>query len=261
MSKVVVAVVAALALTPVAKAQELKDDSQKTLYALGLAVGRSLEVFKLTPAELEVVKHGLSDQVGGKKTQVELEQWQPKIQGLLEERQKATSDALKAKDKGFVEQVKKEKGAQALPSGLIFVPQKEGTGAQPKPTDTVKVHYTGKLVDGTEFDSSVKRGQPAEFPLNQVIKCWTEGVGKMKVGGKAKLVCPAAIAYGEQGRPPVIPGGATLVFDVELLEAKAGVAGGMPPGHPQTGGGATGKNGGAAKGGTPAKAAPADKKK
>jgi FKBP-type peptidyl-prolyl cis-trans isomerase FkpA len=243
MFKVVVAAVAALALSPVAKAQELKDDSQKTLYALGLAVGRSLEVFKLTPAELEVVKRGLSDQVGGKKTQIELEQWQPKIQGLLEQRQKATAEALKTKDKGFVDQVKKEKGAQTLPSGLIFVPQKEGTGAQPKPTDTVKVHYTGTLVDGTEFDSSVKRGQPAEFPLNQVIKCWTEGVGKMKVGGKAKLVCPAAIAYGEQGRPPVIPGGATLVFDVELLETKAtpaGAAGGMPPGHPPKGSGAKG---------------------
>jgi FKBP-type peptidyl-prolyl cis-trans isomerase FkpA len=239
MFKVVVAAVAALALSPVAKAQELKDDSQKTLYALGLAVGRSLEVFKLTPAELEVVQRGLSDQVGGKKTQIELEQWQPKIQGLLEQRQKAAADALKTKDKGFVDQVKKEKGAQTLPSGLIFVPQKEGTGAQPKPTDTVKVHYTGTLVDGTEFDSSVKRGQPAEFPLNQVIKCWTEGVGKMKVGGKAKLVCPASIAYGEQGRPPVIPGGATLVFDVELLETKATPAsagGGMPPGHPPSGG-------------------------
>ncbi|HEX8908988.1 MAG TPA: FKBP-type peptidyl-prolyl cis-trans isomerase, partial [Anaeromyxobacteraceae bacterium] len=91
---------------------------------------------------------------------------------------------------------------------------------QPKETDTVKVHYTGTLIDGKVFDSSVKRGQPAEFPLNQVIKCWTEGVAKMKVGGKAKLVCPSSIAYGDEGRPPTIPGGATLVFEVELLDVK-----------------------------------------
>ena len=93
----------------------------------------------------------------------------------------------------------------------------EGKGPTPKPTDTVKVHYAGTLVDGKEFDSSIKRGQPISFPLNQVIPCWTEGVQKMKVGGKAKLVCPSAIAYGDSGRPPVIPGGATLVFEIELL--------------------------------------------
>ncbi len=92
---------------------------------------------------------------------------------------------------------------------------------QPKPTNFVKVNYTGTFIDGKEFDSSVKRGQPVEFPLNRVIPCWTEGIGMMKVGGKAKLVCPSNLAYGDQGRPPVIPGGATLIFEVELLDAKA----------------------------------------
>ena len=86
----------------------------------------------------------------------------------------------------------------------------------------MKVHYVGRLLDGTEFDSSRKRGQPAEFPLNGVIPCWTEGVGKMKVGEAATLTCPSEIAYGEGGRPPTIPGGATLVFDVELLEIVSG---------------------------------------
>ena len=92
-----------------------------------------------------------------------------------------------------------------------------GAGEQPKAPDTVKVNYKGTLTDGTEFDSSYKRGQPAEFPLMGVIPCWTEGLQKMKTGEKARLVCPSSIAYGDQGRPPTIPGGATLVFEVELV--------------------------------------------
>ena len=106
-------------------------------------------------------------------------------------------------------------------SGLVFQSIKEGSGPSPQATDTVRVHYRGTLADGKEFDSSYSRGQPAEFPLNRVIKCWTEGVQKLKVGGKAKLVCPPAIAYGERGAGGVIPPNATLTFEVELL----GIAG------------------------------------
>jgi FKBP-type peptidyl-prolyl cis-trans isomerase FkpA len=98
----------------------------------------------------------------------------------------------------------------------------------------VKVHYVGTLIDGKEFDSSVKRGQPVEFPLGQIIPCWAEGVAMMKTGGKAKLVCPSEIAYGDRGRPPIIPGGATLVFEVELLEVKAAPAGAAMPPAPAT---------------------------
>lgn len=104
-----------------------------------------------------------------------------------------------------------------MPSGLIYKELTKGTGPSPVATDTVKVNYRGTLPDGTEFDSSYKRNEPAQFPLNQVIPCWTEGVQKMKVGGKSKLVCPAGIAYGPDGRPPVIPPNATLVFEIELL--------------------------------------------
>lgn len=111
----------------------------------------------------------------------------------------------------------KEPGAVATSTGLVYKSIKDGTGASPKATDTVKVHYKGSFPDGKEFDSSYKAGQPAEFPLNGVIKCWTEGVQKMKVGGKAKLTCPASIAYGERGAGGVIPPNATLVFEVELL--------------------------------------------
>jgi FKBP-type peptidyl-prolyl cis-trans isomerase FkpA len=107
--------------------------------------------------------------------------------------------------------------AETLPSGLVFQSIKDGTGASPQATSVVRVHYRGTLMDGKEFDSSYSRGQPAEFPLNRVIPCWTEGLQKMKVGAKAKLTCPPDIAYGASGRPPVIPASATLQFDVELL--------------------------------------------
>ena len=114
--------------------------------------------------------------------------------------------------------------AHAVPvttaSGLIYESQVEGSGSSPKATDTVKVHYRGTLHDGKEFDSSYKRGQPAEFPLGGVIKCWTEGVQMMKPGGKAKLTCPPQIAYGERGAAGVIPPNATLHFEVELLSVK-----------------------------------------
>ncbi len=108
--------------------------------------------------------------------------------------------------------------APAAGTGLVYKSIKDGSGASPVATDVVKVHYRGTLQDGTEFDSSHKRGQPAEFPLNRVIKCWTEGVQKMKVGGKAQLTCPPGIAYGERGTPGgPIPPNATLNFEVELL--------------------------------------------
>ena len=110
-----------------------------------------------------------------------------------------------------------EPGAVTTPSGLVYRTVKEGTGASPAATDTVKVHYRGTFPDGREFDSSIKRGQPASFPLNRVIKCWTEGLQRMKVGGKAKLTCPAAIAYGDRGAGGEIPPGAVLRFEVELL--------------------------------------------
>ena len=111
----------------------------------------------------------------------------------------------------------KEAGAVVTPSGLVYRSLKDGTGASPTSTDKVKVHYRGTFLDGKEFDSSYKRGEPIEFPLNGVIKCWTEGVQRMKVGGKAKLTCPPAIAYGERGAGGVIPPNATLQFEVELL--------------------------------------------
>ena len=111
----------------------------------------------------------------------------------------------------------KETGAVVTASGLVYLSLKDGTGASPTANDKVKVHYRGTFPDGKEFDSSYKRGEPIEFPLSGVIKCWTEDVQRMKVGGKAKLTCPAAIAYGARGAGGVIPPNATLLFEVELL--------------------------------------------
>jgi FKBP-type peptidyl-prolyl cis-trans isomerase FkpA len=118
---------------------------------------------------------------------------------------------------GYLDKAAKEPGALKTDSGMVYRELRAGSGPSPKATDTVKVNYRGTLTDGTEFDSSYKRNEPISFPLNRVIPCWTEGLQRMKVGGKSQLVCPSAIAYGEAGSPPLIPGGATLIFEVELL--------------------------------------------
>ena len=120
--------------------------------------------------------------------------------------------------KAYLDKAAAQPGAVRTASGLVYRELRAGSGESPKASDTVTVNYRGTLVDGTEFDSSYKRNEPAQFPLGQVIPCWTEGVQKMKVGGKSELVCPASIAYRDRGSPPVIPGGATLIFEVELLK-------------------------------------------
>ncbi|WP_233166032.1 FKBP-type peptidyl-prolyl cis-trans isomerase [Archangium sp. Cb G35] len=200
-----------LALTGLqANAQELKTEEEKTIYSLGLSIGRSVKMFDLSPAELELVKKGMTDAATGAKPAVDLEKYGPNLQPLAKSRQERAGQK-------FLETASKEKGATKLPSGVIYKEIKAGTGSSPKATDTVKVNYRGTLITGTEFDSSYKRGEPAEFPLNGVIPCWTEGVQKMKVGGKSQLVCPAKVAYGDQGSPPTIPPNATLVFEIELL--------------------------------------------
>lgn len=215
MKKLAVLICLSLML-PAAHATDMTED-QKTLYALGVVLGQQANAsFNLTPAELEFIKKGMSDVISGGKPAVELETYGPKIQQLAQTRRAALNEKNLAAGKEVLEKAAKEAGAVKTESGLVYLSLKEGSGASPAPTDVVKVNYKGTLPDGKEFDSSYKRGEPAEFPLNGVIKCWTEGVQKMKVGGKAKLTCPAAIAYGENGMGP-IPGNATLSFEVELL--------------------------------------------
>ena len=193
-------------------------EQEKTLYALGLIMGGNLSSFSLTPAELDMVKKGIADAATGAKPLVDLKEYGQKVQEMAHARAMAAAEVEKKKSNTFLENAAKEQGAQKTATGLVYQSLKAGTGANPTAADTVKVHYQGSLTDGTVFDSSIERGQPVEFPLSQVIPCWTEGVQKMKVGEKAKLICPSALAYGDQGRPPRIPGGATLVFEVELLD-------------------------------------------
>ena len=211
----------------------VKADANKVLYALGALIAQRTPLASagLTEAEAKQVFKGVTDVALGKTITIKPEEYAKQVDDLLAARRKQKSEAQLAK---YV----KEKGAEKSPSGLIFTSLKAGTGAQPKPTDTVKVHYRGTLTNGTEFDSSYSRNEPTEFPLNGVIPCWTEGVAKMKVGGKAKLVCPSDIAYGDRGAPPKIGPGAVLVFEIELLEVKAPAAPAAParpeptPNHP-----------------------------
>jgi FKBP-type peptidyl-prolyl cis-trans isomerase FkpA/FKBP-type peptidyl-prolyl cis-trans isomerase FklB len=192
-------------------AAEPKTEEEKALYALGVALSQSITSFSLTDQELEWVKSGVTDGTKGKAKDFDPQPYFAKLSELQKTRAAAAGKAV-------LDKAAAEKGAKRLPSGLVIATIKQGTGPSPKATDTVKVHYHGTLPDGRVFDSSRKRGEPATFPLDGVIKCWTEGVQLMKVGGSSKLTCPADLAYGE--RPPpgsAIPPGATLIFEVELL--------------------------------------------
>jgi FKBP-type peptidyl-prolyl cis-trans isomerase len=191
-------------------------DEQKTIYALGVAISSNIRQFNLTADEVTLVADGLRDGVLGNTLKVDLQAFGPRIQFLADERATASAGAEKQAADAWVAEQAAQPGAERSASGVVFVTMTEGTGENPTATSTVRVHYHGTLRDGTVFDSSVDRGEPISFPLNGVIPCWTEGVQKIKVGGKAKLVCPSDTAYGDQGSG-TIPGGAALAFEVELL--------------------------------------------
>ena len=193
-----------------------QSDTEKTIYALGVAISSNVGQFKLTSDELALVADGLRDGVLGNTLKVDMQMYGPRIQLLADERATAAAGAEKQAADAWLAEQAALPGAQRSPSGVIFISMTDGTGENPSATSTVSVHYHGTLRDGTVFDSSVDRGEPISFPLNGVIPCWTEAVQKIKVGGKAKLVCPSDTAYGDAGSGS-IPPGAALAFEVELL--------------------------------------------
>jgi FKBP-type peptidyl-prolyl cis-trans isomerase FkpA len=191
-------------------------DEDKTLYAVGLLMQRSLRQFDLNAAELEVIRRAIADAHAGKPA-VDLNEWGPKIQALVAARGERIVGREKEAAAAYLAKAAAGAGAVRTESGIVYTETAAGTGVSPTAADRVKVHYRGTLIDGTEFDSSYARNEPAVFPLGGVIRCWTEGVQRMKSGGKARLVCPSDVAYGDRGNE-AIPGGAALVFDIELLE-------------------------------------------
>lgn len=199
-------------------------EDEKAILAFGGVVGQQLaqqvKALNLSPAELETFKKGLAASLAGEKPQYDMQQYGPLLQARAEKQSAAAAAPAKQMAAAFRDKAAAEPGALRLPSGIVYKTITPGKGASPTAKDVVRVHYHGTLPDGTVFDSSVRRGEPIEFPLSNVIPCWTEGLQRMKVGEKAKLVCPSDLAYGDRGNGSNIPPGATLVFEVELLGIK-----------------------------------------
>jgi len=200
----------------------LETEDQKTLYALGLALSRQLGGVTFDESEFQVIQMGLADGVNGVEPKVAMDVYGQKLNAMMQERMNAVNDAEKQESQAYCDTMAAEEGARRTESGAVYIEILAGEGAAPAPTDRVKVHYHGTLRDGKVFDSSVDRGEPATFAVNGVVPCFKEGLQQMKIGGKAKLVCPSDTAYGDRGSPPHIRPGAALTFEVELIEIVAG---------------------------------------
>jgi FKBP-type peptidyl-prolyl cis-trans isomerase FkpA len=192
-----------------------------------------LRTLQLSPAEIEIVKRGFAEALASPKP-LPPPADQAGFEAFVRQRFEAAAAANKESGKAFAAKAAAEKGAQKTASGAIYKPLNDGSGASPQSTDIVKVKLRGTLTDGTVFDGGA---DTSALAMDRALPCLSEGIAKMKPGGKARLVCPSDTAFGDQGRPPTIPPGATLVFDVALISAQAapamaGHGGGLPPGHP-----------------------------
>jgi len=225
-----------LLLAPLAGCQQAGDGStataesedDKAFYTLGYFVMQRASEFELSDREKDMVLAGARDALAGAEAQADPAVYQQRLAQIFRDRQAQGAEAEKLAAQEWVEEFASRSGAVKTDSGLVYIETEPGAGERPEPTDTVRVHYHGTLRDGSVFDSSVERGTPAVFPLNRVIPCWTEALQRMSEGGKAEIVCPSSIAYGDRGAPPKIEPGAALHFDVELVEIVDGAA--SPPG-------------------------------
>jgi FKBP-type peptidyl-prolyl cis-trans isomerase FklB len=211
------------------KSVDLKDQKDKVSYAIGLNIGVNMNKQKL-PVNADALSAGIRDGLANtpKMNDNEVRDTMMAFEKDMMEKQKVAGEKNAADGAKFLEDNKKKPGIKTTASGLQYKSLKEGSGAQPAATDTVTVNYRGTLIDGTEFDSSYKRNEPATFPLNGVIKGWTEGVQLMKKGSKYQFFIPANLAYGERSPGAGIPPNSTLIFEIELLEIKGGAPSASP---------------------------------
>lgn len=202
---------------------QLKTLKDSVSYSIGMSIGQNLKMQQVN-VEPAVLAKGIKDILDSSKTlmtdqeaQTVMMNFQKEMMAKQEEKMKAQGETNKTAGENFLSENKKKEGVVALPNGLQYKVIKMGNGPKPKATDTVSVHYRGTLINGTEFDSSIKRGQPATFPLNGVIKGWTEGLQLMPVGSKFEFFIPSDLAYGDRGAGQLIGPNSTLIFEVELL--------------------------------------------
>ena len=203
------------------KSPQLKDQKDKVSYSIGMQIGFNLGRQKVD-INPDILAAGIKDAIAGKPqlTTDQVKEIMAQFEKDMEKKQKQAGEKNKTEGTKFLEDNKKKPGVKTTASGLQYKVEKEGTGAQPKATDMVTVNYRGTLIDGTEFDSSYKRGQPATFPVNGVIKGWTEALQLMKQGSKYQLFIPSSLAYGERAMGPDIGPNSTLIFEVELQDVK-----------------------------------------
>jgi FKBP-type peptidyl-prolyl cis-trans isomerase FklB len=224
MKRIILIVSASLLAFPLfgqEKSPQLKDQKEKVSYAIGMQIGFNLARQKVD-INPDILAAGIKDSIAGKPqlTADQVKDIMAQFEKDMEQKQKQLGEKNKTEGAKFLEENKKKPGVKTTASGLQYKVENEGTGLQPKATDMVTVNYRGTLIDGTEFDSSYKRGQPATFPVNGVIKGWTEALQLMKKGAKYQLVIPSNLAYGERAMGPDIGSNSTLIFEVELMDVK-----------------------------------------